>query len=174
MLGAVLVLTAPGIPMIFQGQEFLEDGSWHDDDPLDWSKRDAHRGIVQLYRDLIALRRNRSYTTRGLRGGGVQVHHVSDTDKVLAFHRFADGGPRDSVIVVINMANRGYERYTIGVPRSGLWRVRFNSDWAGYDPDFGNQACFDTTTRPHGMHGMPHSAEIGLGAYSAVILSQDE
>jgi 1,4-alpha-glucan branching enzyme len=76
--------------------------------------------------------------------------------------------------VVINMANRSYDSYTTGVPRSGLWRVRFNSDWAGYDPDFGNQACFDTTTRPHGMHEMHYSVEIGLGAYSAVILSQDE
>ena len=27
-LGAALVFTAPGIPMIFQGQEFLEDGSF--------------------------------------------------------------------------------------------------------------------------------------------------
>jgi 1,4-alpha-glucan branching enzyme len=174
VLGAVLVFTAPGIPMIFQGQEFLEDGSWHDDDPLDWSKRDAHPGILQLYRDLIALRRNRSYTTGGLRSPRVEVHHVNDTDKVLAFHRFADGGPRDSVIVVINMANRAHERYTIGVPRKGLWRVRFNSDWAGYDPDFGNQPSFDTNSRPHAMDGMPHSNDIGLGAYSAVVLSQDE
>ena len=74
------------------------------------------------------------------------MHHVNDTDKVLAFHRFADGGPRDSVIVVANMANRNYDRYTIGVPRAGRWRVRFNSDWVGYDPDFGNQPSFDTTT----------------------------
>ena len=28
-LGAALVFTAPGIPMIFQGQEFLEDGYFH-------------------------------------------------------------------------------------------------------------------------------------------------
>jgi len=173
-LGAVLVFTAPGIPMIFQGQEFLEDGSWHDDDPLDWSKRDTYPGIVQLYRDLIALRRNQHYTTRGLRGQRVQVHHVNDIDKVLAFHRFADGGPRDSVIVVANLANRTYDRYAIGVPRTGRWRVRFNSDWAGYDPDFRNQSSFDTISRPAGMDGMPYSAEIGLGAYSAVILSQDE
>jgi hypothetical protein len=32
----------------------------------------------------------------------------------------------------------------------------------------------DTTSRPHAMDGMPHSADIGLGAYSAVVLSQDE
>jgi len=29
-LGAALVFTAPGIPMIFQGQEFWEDEWFHD------------------------------------------------------------------------------------------------------------------------------------------------
>jgi 1,4-alpha-glucan branching enzyme len=173
-LGAVLVFTAPGIPMIFQGQELLEDGSWHDDDPIDWSKQTTYAGITQLYRDLIALRRNRDHTTGGLRGQHVQVHHINDRDKVLAFHRFAAGGPRDSVVVVVNLANRGYADYTIGMPRAGRWRVRFNSDWAGYDPQFGGQDSYDTDTRPGAMDAMAHTASIGLGPYSAVILSQDD
>ncbi len=33
-----MVLTAPGIPMLFQGQEFLEDGWFQDHIPLDWEK----------------------------------------------------------------------------------------------------------------------------------------
>lgn len=173
-LGAVLVFTSPGIPMIFQGQELLEDGSWHDDDPVDWSKQTTYAGITQLYRDLIALRRNRDDTTAGLRGQHVQVHHVNNRDKVLAFHRFAGGGPRDSVIVVVNLANRSYASYTIGMPRAGRWRVRFNSDWVGYDPQFGHQDSYDTDALPGGMDGMPYAASIGLGAYSAVILSQDD
>jgi 1,4-alpha-glucan branching enzyme len=37
MLGAVLVFTAPGIPMILQGQEFLEDQWFHDQNPIDWA-----------------------------------------------------------------------------------------------------------------------------------------
>ena len=57
-LGAALVLTAPGIPMLFQGQELIE-GSWFtDEEPLDWSKRHRHAGLLQLHRDLIRLRRN--------------------------------------------------------------------------------------------------------------------
>ena len=173
-LGAVLVFTAPGIPMIFQGQELLEDGSWHDDDPIDWSKKDTYAGITQLYRDLIALRRNRDYTTAGLRGQHVQVHHVNNSDKVLAFHRWASGGPRDSVIVVVNLSNQSYGSYTIGMPRVGRWRVRFNSNWAGYDPQFGRQDSHDTDAHPGGRDGMPCAASIGLGPYSAVILSQDD
>ena len=37
-LGAALVFTAPGIPMIFQGQEFLQGEWFRDDVPLDWDQ----------------------------------------------------------------------------------------------------------------------------------------
>lgn len=37
-LGLALVMTSPGIPMLFQGQEFLEDGWFQDSEPLDWSQ----------------------------------------------------------------------------------------------------------------------------------------
>ncbi len=173
-LGAALVFTTPGIPMFFQGQEFLEDQWFHDDDPVDWSKLERYGGIRLLYRDLIRLRRNWFDTTRGLRGQGVQVHHVNNADKLLAFHRWDQGGPRDDVVVVVNMANRAYDSYRIGFPRAGLWRARLNSDWAGYDGTFGDHQGYDTTAEPDGRDGMSFSGNIGIGPYSAVILSQDE
>lgn len=60
-----MVLTAPGIPMLFQGQEFLQGGWFRDDVPLDWSLDDEYHGIVRLYRDLVALRRNFAGRTKG-------------------------------------------------------------------------------------------------------------
>jgi 1,4-alpha-glucan branching enzyme len=173
-LGAALVLTSPGIPMIFQGQEFLEDQWFHDDDPLDWAKLERYGGIQQLYRDLIRLRRNWYDTTRGLRGQGVHVHHVNDADKLIAFHRWDAGGPRDDVVVVLNMANRAYDSYTLGFPRAGLCRVRLNSDWIGYDAEFGGYDSFDTAAAPDGRDTMPCSGNVRIGPYSVIILSQDD
>ena len=172
-LGAVLVFTSPGIPMLFQGQEMLEDRWFQDQDPVDWSRRERFAGIVDLYRDLIALRRNLRGTTAGLRGAAVQVHHVDDEGKVLAFHRWDRGGPGDDVVVVANFADRTYPGYTIGFPREGRWRVRFNSDWAGYDPSFGRQHGYDTDARPGEWDGLPFHGDVGLGPYSALVLSQD-
>jgi 1,4-alpha-glucan branching enzyme len=172
-LGAALVFTAPGIPMIFQGQEFLEDEYFHDEDPLDWEKLAKHAGIHLLYTDLIRLRRNWHDTTRGLRGQHIHVHHVNDADKVIAFHRWQHGGPRDDVVVVLNFSNRGHERYTIGFPREGRWRVRFNSDWKGYSPDFESHPSLDTEAGSPGRDGMPCAGDVGLGPYTAIILSQD-
>jgi 1,4-alpha-glucan branching enzyme len=171
-LGAALVMTAPGIPMLFQGQELLEDGWFRDDDPVDWSKTTRFGGILQLYRDLIALRRNLGGTTRGLRGEHVNVFHVNDTDKVIAFHRWASGGPGDDVVVILNFSARAFTQYDLGLPRGGTWRVRFNSDWTGYDAGFGGTASNDLTASAGARDGLGYHGSVGVGPYSAVILSQ--
>ena len=172
-LGAALVFTAPGIPMLFQGQEFLEDSYFKDGEPLDWARLDWFPGINMLYRDLIRLRRNWFNTTRGLRGQYINAHHVNDADKLIAFHRWENGGAGDDVVVIANFANRSYDNYTLGMPRAGRWQVRFNSDWQGYSPDFCNHPGYDIDAGGYGMDNMPHHANIGIGPYSVLILSQD-
>jgi 1,4-alpha-glucan branching enzyme len=172
-LGAGIVFTAPGIPMIFQGQEFLEDGEFQGNMPLDWNRLALFPGINQLYRDIIRLRRNLDNATLGLRGSHINVHHVNDTDKVIGYHRWQNGGPLDDVIVLANCANCSYDSYTIGFPRAGLWRVRFNSDWNGYSSDFNDHPSFDTVAYPGAYDNMPCVGSIGIGQYSMLILSQD-
>ena len=79
----------------------------------------------------------------------------------------------DDVVVVANFANRGYDSYTLGFPRGGGWKVRFNSDWNGYSPDFGNHASYDTAAFDGPMDNMPCHGNVGLGPYTVLILSQD-
>ena len=171
-LGAAIVMTAPGIPMLFQGQEFLEDRWFDPRVPLDWTHRDDFRGIVNLYGELIRLRRNWYDNTRGLRGHDVNVFHANDSDKVLAYHRWDQGGPGDDVVVILNFGSRGFPSYHLGLPHGGIWHVRFNSDWAGYDPSFGGFESHDSVATPWSRDGMSFSGQVGLGPYTAVILSQ--
>ena len=171
-LGAATVFTSPGIPMIFQGQEMLEWTQFTGGSRMDWDKVDRFAGIVALYRDLIRLRRNWFNNTRGLRGHERNVFHTNPGGKVVAFHRWQDGGPGDDVIVVLNFGNRGYSNYTIGFPRPGRWYVRFNSDWSGYSPDFANHPSYDTTADRGRQDDMPCRGDVGFGPYTAVILSQ--
>jgi 1,4-alpha-glucan branching enzyme len=172
-LGAALVFTAPGIPMLFQGQEFLEDGFFRDTVPIDWTRLNDYSGINLLYRDLIRLRRNWFNQTRGLKGQHTNVHHVNNTDKLIAYHRWENGGAGDDVIVVANFSHVGYQNYRIGFPRGGFWRVRFNSDWQGYSGDYSNQLGYDTEATSDACDQMPFGANVGIGAYSVLILSQD-
>lgn len=172
-LGAALLFSAPGIPMLFQGQEFLENEWFRDQDPLDWSKAVRYRGILNLYRDLIGLRRNLGGNTAGLSGQNLHIHHLNNWDKLIAFLRWDQGGPGDSVVVVANFANRSWAKYVIGFPEPGLWKVRFNSDWAGYDHEFSSTPSFHVWARPGERDGLLCSGEIGIGPYTLILLSQD-
>lgn len=171
-LGAAIVMTAPGIPMIFQGQEILEDEWFRDDDPIDWSKETTYAGIRQMYQDLIGLRRNLGGLTAGLAGPHVNVFHVNNSDKVIAFHRWDQGGAGDDVVVIANFSNQSWSNYLIGMPRGGQWNVLFNSDWNGYSADFGNTFTADANAVNVPRDGLNFSAGFDLGPYSVVILSQ--
>lgn len=172
-LGSALVLTSPGIPMLFQGQELLEDRWFDDTVALDWSKASTHAGILRLHHDLIALRRDRGGRTRGLRGSSVAILRADDEAKIVAFHRWAEGGPGDDVVVVANLANRTVDDLRLGVPKPGRWRVRMNTDSSAYDWDFGGHEAFDTEADGPPADGQAQSALVSVGPYSVVILSQD-
>lgn len=184
-LAAALVLTAPGIPMLFQGQEFLEDGWFQDSVPLDWNKSDEFSGLVRMYRDLIHLRLNRWGTTRGLTGSGLNTFHQNQADNVLAYHRWHQGGPGDDVVVIVNLSHTAHENYRLGFPAPGTWQLRLNSDWSGYSRAFANQACSAVTAAPEQpddpsnvntikRDGFPAAGTINIGSYSVLIFSQDK
>jgi 1,4-alpha-glucan branching enzyme len=175
-LAAAIMLTSPGIPMIFQGQEMLETRDFGFTTPtaVDFTRAvdPKFKGIVQIYRDLIALRRNVAGQTGGLAGQNLNVFHLNDSNKTLAYHRWENGGSGDDVVVVANFSNVPLSALNLGFPRGGLWHVRFNSGAAVYDPSFQNGDSFDTIANPGGKDGLNFNANVGIGPYSVVILSQ--
>ncbi len=171
-LGGVVVLSSPGIPMLFQGQELLEDGYFTDTDPIDWTKATTFAGIHALYRDLIGLRRNSSGLTAGLKGQHTNVFHVNDGDKVLAWHRWDQGGAGDDVVVVANFANVSWPSYRIGLPAGGTWYLRFNSDSSVYDASYGDHPSTDISANAGGYDGLPFHADLTIAPYTALIFSR--
>lgn len=171
-LAAAMVLTAPGIPMLFQGQEFLEGGWFRDTVPVDWDQREDFHGIVRLYRDLIRLRLNHEGFTRGLCGQFTQIYHLNDERKVIAFHRWDKGGHSDDVVVVANFFHEPQNNYVIGFPAAGTWKLRLNSDWRGYNDDFNDNPSTDAIAELGDSDGFLWNAAISIGAYSVLIFSK--
>ncbi len=175
-LAAAIMLTTPGIPMLFQGQEMLETRDFGFIRPTDVDFMRAadpkYRGVVQMYRDLIALRRNLGGKTGGLTGQHLNVFHLDDGNKTLAYHRWEHGGAGDDVVVVVNLSNTVQPTLNIGFPRESRWVVRFNSGAKVYDPTFDNGDSFDTVASPGAIDGLNFNANVGVGPYSVVILSQ--
>lgn len=172
-LAAGFVFTAPGIPMLFQGQEFLEGGWFRDDVPLDWSHTEDFAGIVRLYRDLIKLRLNREGMTQGLLGRGVNVFRLDDHHKVICFHRWDQHGPQDDVVVIANLSAELLEEFRIGFPTAGQWHLCFNSDARVYSESFHDHASQDVDAeQANNYDGFPAAATVSIAPYTMLIYSQ--
>jgi len=172
-LAAGLVFTSPGIPMLFQGQEFLQGDWFRDDVPLDWYQIEEFRGIARLYRDLIRLRLNAQDLSRGLKGQYINVFHINQTNTMLAFQRWDQHGKGDDVVVVTNFGNKLRQGYEIGFPNGGLWRLRFNSDAVIYSEAFANTKSLDVEALEGEKDGMSHTGTVDIAPYSVLIYSQD-
>jgi 1,4-alpha-glucan branching enzyme len=165
MLAAAVVLTTPGIPMLFMGQEMLETQQFGDSNPLHWAYQTTYASVVQFYHDLIRLRRNLDGVSLGLTGPNITSHVVDNTAKVLAFHRWG-AGPNDQVMVAMNFSNKALTNYAIGgFPANGTWYVNLNSDWTTYGSDFENKGS--GLVQVTGGTG-----QLTLGRYSVQILSR--
>jgi 1,4-alpha-glucan branching enzyme len=172
-LAAGLVFSSPGVPMLFQGQEFLQGEWFRDNVPLDWHLNEEFQGIVRLYRDLVELRLNRKGYSRGLCGQFLNIYHVNEDNNVLALQRWDQHGPGDDVVVVLNFNNTPRENYEIGMPTPGVWKLRLNTDATIYSNDF--QGFFSTHVEAVGnpRDGLDASASISIGPYSMLVFSQD-
>lgn len=157
-LGAALVLTAPGIPMLFQGQEFLEDEWFRDSVPLDWERAWAFRDITQMFRDLIRMRRNADGDTRGLAGEHTTVVAIDEDVNLLAYVRATGDGHR--VLVALNLSAQPVQRQV--EMEDGRWAVRFNSDARAYSQLFGDHPTPDLVVE--GGTGV-----LDIGPYSVVV-----
>jgi 1,4-alpha-glucan branching enzyme len=166
IIAAGLLLTTPGIPMLFQGQEFMENGSFNDWEGLDWARAERNQLITDAYRHLIALRKNDDQTSAGLTGRNINQIHADDTNKVIGYHRWQNGGPRDDVMVLVNFANKSHQNYELAWPRDGVWKIRFSA-WPAYAVD-GQEASVDDVTVKDGK------GTIVMPPSSVLILSQDE
>jgi 1,4-alpha-glucan branching enzyme len=172
-LGSSITLTAAGIPMLFQGQELLEDRWFDDTVPIDWSKSHRFAGILQLHRDLIALRRDTDGWSAGLTGPHTAIIRADDVAKVLAWHRWLDGGPGDDVVIVANFSTQPLLDLPMGLPWPGRWRIRLNSDSTVYDAQFGGGIADDLDADGGPLDDQPASGLVSVASYAVVILSQD-
>jgi len=172
-----LLLTAPGIPQIFMGQEFLEDKQWSWDPRsanliwwagLDTGTDKARVNHLRFTQDLIRLRWNHP----ALRGDHVNPFHVHNQNRVIAFHRWLDGTGED-VVVVATLNEATWYNYGIGFPFSGYWREVFNSDvydnWVN-PMVAGNGGGIGASGPP--LHGFRASANVVIPANGFVVFAR--
>ncbi|HEY1014926.1 MAG TPA: alpha-amylase family glycosyl hydrolase, partial [Herpetosiphonaceae bacterium] len=125
-LGAICLMTAAGVPMLYHGQEF---GMWTERtieaNKLQWEllEHDDGRDLHGFYRGMAQLRT----TCAALVGNNIGPLAMDHERKLLAYHRWTDSGDCRVVVVV----NFGIETEYMDVPfpAPGVWH-----EWV-YDYD---------------------------------------
>jgi 1,4-alpha-glucan branching enzyme len=176
-VATTLLLAAAGIPMLFMGEEFLEDNPWHDD-VANWSQflirwdrlrgdrhvRDFHRFVT----DLVHLRRS----LPALRAEGVRVPQVHEQDRMIALHRWVEGEGRD-VMVVASFNESTLGAYPVDMPWPGAWVEVFNSDFYDHFPNpwvAGNAGAVHAEAAAGRTY--PYAARVKIPANGAVIFAR--
>jgi 1,4-alpha-glucan branching enzyme len=131
-LGAVLLMTAMGVPLIWMGEEFGEyKHKTIDQSKIDWAllSNELNRGLLEYYKGLINLREH----NHALYTENIEFFHENPDTKVLAYTRWNDEGSR--VVVVANFSDQFIGGYTVpNFPKNGTWH-----EWTGdYDVESGD------------------------------------
>ena len=172
-----ILMAARGIPMLFMGEEFLEDKQWDDAVQLfpnlliNWAGLRVDRTMqdyLEFAKALIGLRRAHP----ALGSEQLRVSTADSFARVMAIHRWIEGLGED-VLFVFNLQEFNRFGYRIGFPGSGQWREIFNSDFYDQMPNpntagngggiFANGPSWD---------GMPVSADITIPAHGFVVFSR--
>jgi 1,4-alpha-glucan branching enzyme len=173
-----LLMTAPGIPALFMGQEFLESRLWSDSPDntgllIDWSALEGgYLSAVDFFRctrGLLHLRRQ----LPALRSEGLHVYHVNPADRVLAFHRWVPGEGRD-VVVVASLREQSFDfgSYQLGFPVAGHWTEVFNTDaYPGYRQPWVTGNAGGITADGPPLHDLPASAGITIPANGLLVFT---
>ncbi|MGB4957079.1 MAG: alpha-amylase family glycosyl hydrolase [Candidatus Saccharimonas sp.] len=165
LLASAIMLTAPGIPMLLQGAEFLQGGAFNDWQALEWDHFKHHAGFTEAHRHLIALRRNLYGNTAGLAGQFTEIIHQDDNNHVIAYRRWSEQ-PGSEVIIVANFSDSEFSEYQLYLPKAGTWQVLFNSTWRGYSNDFPEIPISEMTTETE------RRISLSLSPYTVLVVAQ--
>ncbi|MGA0849872.1 MAG: alpha amylase C-terminal domain-containing protein, partial [Chthoniobacterales bacterium] len=161
-LAAVLTLTAPGVPLVFMGQELLETKQFHDSKPLDWKRGAVSERSTKLFRDLIHLRRNLDGQSAALQDTKIRILKEDADKQFLAYRRYLPGKPEDDIVVLINFSPEPIEEMPFVFPRAAKWEMLVNTDDEQYGEGFTGTAAkwnsFENNKLPISM--APFSAQI--------------
>ena len=160
----------PGKKLLFMGCEFAQGGEWNNETSLDWHLLDhaPHQGVQALVRDLNTLYRDTPglYQKDSSEDGFRWIDGGNAAESVFSWVRYGEDGTAP-VLVVSNFTPVPRTNYSIGVPASGHWDEKLNSDAAIYGgTDTGTPGGAEA--KPISMHGCPYSIEITVPPLATV------
>ncbi|WP_426453668.1 1,4-alpha-glucan branching protein GlgB [Paenibacillus sp. S-38] len=165
------MMSHPGKKLLFMGGEFGQFDEWKDLEDLDWEMLgyESHNSMHRYVKDLnhLYLAEASLWELDHSPEGFSWIDPNDQKQSVTTFMRKSKK-PEDTLIIVNNFTPVYHERYRIGVPFSGEYVERFNSD-AGEYGGSGKLNAGRLKTDGLSWHYQPDSLHISLPPLSTVI-----
>jgi 1,4-alpha-glucan branching enzyme len=164
----------PGKKLLFMGGEFAQEREWNHDTGLDWHllADPYHHGMQSLVRDLNrAYRELPALHELDCEPQGFEWIEAGDAERsVLLFLRRGRGADA-AVVAACNFTPMPREAYRVGVPLSGFYAERLNTDSAFYGgSNVGNGG--GVMAKPIPWHGRPFSIDVTLPPLGTLFLER--
>ncbi|MFV0308046.1 MAG: 1,4-alpha-glucan branching protein GlgB [Desertimonas sp.] len=170
-----MMWTQPGKKLLFMGGELAAPNEWDHEATIDWEglhDDPRHGGVRRLLTDLNGLYAELPALHRGDSdpAGFHMVVGDDDDHSVFAWLRNDPSGEGTPVLVVANATPTVHHGYRVGVPATGTWTERLNSDADSYGGSgTGNLGRVTAESQP--WHGFERSIPLTLPPLAALILT---
>ncbi len=165
--------THPGKKLLFMGNEFAQTREWNHDQSLDWHllDHDQHAGIQRLMADLNNIYRTLPALHQlDCEPGGFQWLDSNNSEHSVFVYMRLGVENSSPVLVVVNMTPSPHWKFRIGVPYTGFYTERLNTDSSHYGgSDIGNAG--GAASDDQSLHGHPHSISISVPPLATVIFA---
>ena len=144
-LGALILFTAVGVPMIWMGEEFGEHVPMSkQSNKINWTllEQDKNKNLFEYYKTLILLRK----TNSAFHTPNIEFFFEDSETGVLGFQRFDDQG--NVAAVVVNFSDNDLENYAVeDFPAAGAWH-----EWTkDYETEITGNTLTITLSRREGL-----------------------
>jgi 1,4-alpha-glucan branching enzyme len=167
----------PGKKLLFMGGEFGQLREWNHERSLDWHLLDdpLHAGLQRLVRDLNRLLRSApALHQRDFEPAGFEwIDHSDASQSVLSFLRRGRGA-RSIIVAVCNFTPVVRHGYRIGVPRSGRYLERLNTDSQFYGGSNVGTPLGAAQSQELCWHQRPYCLELTLPPLATLIFEWTE
>jgi len=170
----------PGIPMLFQGSEYLSQEDFNPPYPsvpfsqigtLSYSNGApiiTNPGTLfekfNFTRNLLDFRKTHP-NANGLASANLNVQQHFQAEKCISFYRFSTFAERGDHTTVVANFDGSPHSLAVGVPSDGDWIPRFAVNHPGPEPVY--------LAQPIEAGGMSNSITVNLEPYSLIVISQD-
>ncbi len=169
---ALYQITHPGKKLNFMGNEIGQFMEWRFYEEVEWFLlnypiHDSHREFVKKL-NLIYLKEEALWHYDGS-WDGFQWIDADNRDQ--SIYSYIRKGKKDFIITILNFTPVAYEKFRLGVPEEGEYRIILNSDEEIYDGKGIKNKKYIKTEKVK-MHNCDYSIELKLPGLSGLLLKK--